>query len=312
MRRIALTALLCGVLVPNLYGCLVYQGQDPDFGRDWDGDGIFDRDDNCPDIFNPGQDDVDRDGVGDACDEPGDADGDGVPDDVDNCPDVANPDQSDDDANGIGDACEGGGGRFAIRWNLVSGEANAPTECPVEAVTAEVRMRERNGNEIIANFDCAAGTGTTAVMPAGSYVVWVSLLDSGGELLAQSFSAEARIESDATESVPLEFTFSVDRGAFTMTWNLRENGILVSCTEVPADALLITSTLDVPNGRSYQDLFLCRDGQGVTGTIMPGPYSVSVSLMQAGNVVTQYPVIETSIDYGNHFQDLGHIEIIIP
>ena len=35
---------------------------------DQDGDGIPDCDDNCPDVFNPDQADVDGDGVGDACD----------------------------------------------------------------------------------------------------------------------------------------------------------------------------------------------------------------------------------------------------
>jgi rhodanese-related sulfurtransferase len=35
-----------------------------------------------------------------------DTDGDGVNDDLDNCPEVSNPDQQDTDKNGIGDACE--------------------------------------------------------------------------------------------------------------------------------------------------------------------------------------------------------------
>ena len=58
---------------------------------DTDGDGIPDYLDNCPLVFNPGQEDADGDGVGDACD---------------NCPDTYNPDQADLDRDGVGDACE--------------------------------------------------------------------------------------------------------------------------------------------------------------------------------------------------------------
>ncbi|MGH2756467.1 MAG: thrombospondin type 3 repeat-containing protein, partial [Actinomycetota bacterium] len=74
---------------------------------DFDDDGIEDVQDNCPEVANPGQDDADGDGTGDACErvEP-DRDGDGVPDASDNCRIVANPDQADADGDGTGDACE--------------------------------------------------------------------------------------------------------------------------------------------------------------------------------------------------------------
>ena len=43
---------------------------------DLDGDGLHHYFDNCPEIFNPNQEDLDLDGVGDFCDQ--DIDGDGV------------------------------------------------------------------------------------------------------------------------------------------------------------------------------------------------------------------------------------------
>ncbi|XP_077988515.1 cartilage oligomeric matrix protein-like [Glandiceps talaboti] len=83
-------------------------------GRDSDIDGYPDEDlacsganckaDNCPLIPNSGQEDADKDGQGDICDD--DADGDGVPNLPDNCPLIVNPDQDEDDEDIVGNACD--------------------------------------------------------------------------------------------------------------------------------------------------------------------------------------------------------------
>ncbi|HTM68410.1 MAG TPA: thrombospondin type 3 repeat-containing protein, partial [Candidatus Binatia bacterium] len=72
--------------------------------NDDDGDGICGSVDNCPFVANPTQQDVDGDGLGDACDP--DWDNDGVANAADNCPYDVNPDQADTDHDGAGNACD--------------------------------------------------------------------------------------------------------------------------------------------------------------------------------------------------------------
>lgn len=118
---------------------------------DSDGDGVGNGD-NCPDMANADQADMDMDGIGDPCDlENGllcinggnacdegmvclndqcvmDSDGDGAADVQDNCPVTANGDQADADMDGTGDECD-------VCVNDVGG-LNACNECgavPAEA-----------------------------------------------------------------------------------------------------------------------------------------------------------------------------------
>jgi hypothetical protein len=72
--------------------------------NDVDGDGVVNAQDNCFDVRNGDQRDVDADGRGDKCDP--DADNDTLANESDNCRLVANADQVDTDGDGIGDVCD--------------------------------------------------------------------------------------------------------------------------------------------------------------------------------------------------------------
>jgi len=71
---------------------------------DTDQDGTRDTDDNCPEIENTDQSDIDQDGQGDICDD--DIDGDNIANEQDNCPEIPNVDQTDLDEDNIGDQCD--------------------------------------------------------------------------------------------------------------------------------------------------------------------------------------------------------------
>jgi hypothetical protein len=83
----------------NKYVRAVRAGQCGSFG-DLDGDTICDNVDNCPNDYNPGQQDCDGDGTADACDaDTIDPDSDGIDQDCDICWTKPNPTQQDTNGN---------------------------------------------------------------------------------------------------------------------------------------------------------------------------------------------------------------------
>lgn len=107
---------------------------------DSDQDNIRNETDNCPNISNPDQVDIDQDGIGDVCDSFIDSDGDGIANSVDNCPITSNPDQADNDNNGVGDLCDN-----VCNANGIL-EANLGEECDLGAL---------NSNDPANNHGCS-------------------------------------------------------------------------------------------------------------------------------------------------------------
>jgi hypothetical protein len=142
---------------------------------DVDGDGVVNKQDNCPETPNANQADADEDGAGDACDpcphDPDDdLDGDGVCGDVDNCPDVVNPpalpsDDFEAGAPGWGAWSLGG----EATWHLAS------SSCFGDPLGS--RMAVSNGN---AGLECVPDSATEHSLLIGPRAVlpgqgWITL-----------------------------------------------------------------------------------------------------------------------------------------
>jgi hypothetical protein len=102
------------------FGFRLFLGQRA--GRDSDGDGRPDVEDNCPLTWNLNQMDTDGDGIGDACDD--DDDNDCIADVQDTAPLVRQPAGPDTDNDGIPDACDGDADD--------DGVPNAQDNCPLD------------------------------------------------------------------------------------------------------------------------------------------------------------------------------------
>jgi len=122
LTAVALTLTACGGdSAKNGTGTTSNDNTSGQIKPDTDGDGVPDIGDNCPTTFNPNQNDLDEDRVGDLCDP--DIDGDNILNSPDNCPTVSNENQIDSNNNGIGDACEGDQDGDGIK----DSEDNCPT-----------------------------------------------------------------------------------------------------------------------------------------------------------------------------------------
>tara|TARA_R110002096_G_scaffold412156_2_gene612570 strand:+ start:7192 stop:11190 length:3999 start_codon:yes stop_codon:yes gene_type:complete len=166
--------------------------------EDIDGDGILNEVDNCPQVANADQADVDGNGIGDVCQ---DSDNDTILDVNDNCPESSNIDQIDTDGNGIGDGCQDvdDDGVIDIEDNCL--------------ITANPDQQDTNGNgvgdacdtsyenpdnislEIVSETCEGSGNGKIIITTKETYITYNAILNGEGISLSEGFDATVTFEN---------------------------------------------------------------------------------------------------------------------
>lgn len=210
------------------------------------------------------------------------------------------------DGNGTFD-CQEVDGTITASWTLVSGDNNDPAACPAGATTVALISQDSLGEQTTDLFDCAAGGGTTAPLVADNYLAWIQVTDDTGAVLyAQSLSTDVPVAPGA--DTPVTFEVSLDRGSFTLAWEIQEAGAPSDCATVGGTTVSLVST-DI-NTDFWEDRWDCPDGGGSSAGLALGTYTESVSLLDnpdpnVGLAIAVADAVEASLDYGNHYYDLG-------
>ena len=209
---------------------------------DEDEDTWHDEVDNCPAVFNDGQEDGDGDGVGDACDEPPDGDGvghiegSGVDRDSHDALEMASGHLFDADEMDIGQAFTDASGQFAFRdlpagtYRLRAEKADYFFETLLvdvqadQTVRADVSLRFAGGVVSPRQFDCPASFATT-----GGYGSWPLFPAESGEVVCANESVcGGSVSWECAYSVPVERQGSLTGFTARLTY-VNESAVVSPC-----------------------------------------------------------------------------------
>ncbi|MBS0197722.1 MAG: thrombospondin type 3 repeat-containing protein [Planctomycetes bacterium] len=211
--------------------------------------------DNCPTMFNPDQQDVNFDGIGDACDQ----DLDGVFDELDNCPHLYNPSQEDSNSNGVGSDCD-----------PLEGSAYSPVLDSADAIDCQ-------GGGMIS--DSCGGIAFADGRPSVFFSAarhWSAGVQSGGGLLGYVSSAGAGVSAQG-DSWTVVGTRLINGD--TVYWNEQLGTMCLRLDSVFAFVRLRLRVTVPTTYKVFGDRYgwsLSND-QGLVGaTLQPGTYQLYV------------------------------------
>ena len=186
--------------------------------KDSDKDLIPDSIDNCKDVANPDQADIDGDGIGDVCDT--DNDNDGILDVNDNCKYVANPSQLDTDNDGKGNKCDDDDDNDGI--------LDANDNCPLL-------------------MGSSSNNGCPITLSSNNFKIYTS-----GETCHDKKDGTIKITAAANNNYKVSLkkgdtNITLPNPTFTQNWaiNSLAPGIYELCITIPADSYIQCYTLEI-------------------------------------------------------------------
>jgi len=154
----------------------------------------------------------------------------------------------------------------------------------------------------VSYFACDAGQGTTAPLPAGTYITTVGITSHDhAQLYAQSLPAVLDLGTDQATAA----TIYNDAGYFSATWTLvgRTSGATLACDAAGATQVSVVTTR---NGAASHDKFPCAAGHGFTMPLRAGAYTFGASAIDdTGAARGAATVLTSSIQAKNAVTELG-------
>lgn len=196
-------------------------------------------------------------------------------------------------------------GAIDVGWTLLAGDNNDVVDCPV-GISLTVVSEDSFGDQFLDPMDCLVGSGLTGELVPDNYLVWVEMRDEVGDLYAASTPAFVDVVAGA-DSV-IDFEFSLDRGAFDVTWDVQDGGVQINCADFDG-ATLFSLDYTYENGDFFgPDEFDCALFEATTPGLALGGWSVSPSLIDDTQLaIAVGQSVDTGILYGNEYVDLGHV-----
>lgn len=206
---------------------------------------------------------------------------------------------------------------ITANWTFRNEATNTTTGCPAGFDTVALYNQEVTssgspiGSPIIDLFDCAAGSGTSAPLPATLFLSWIEVTDTNNtSVYAKSTSAFVDV---TTSDKSFSAQILNDGGYFQFAWDLvgETSGSSLSCSEAPGGVDL-TATV-TGSSESNSDVFDCADGSGITAGYRAATYTVSIAALNASDqaVGVAPEITNAAILDRNRVTDLGTVEIPI-